>query len=191
MQVIYDEYHFYNCGSGIVGIPGVAGTAGGGVGTAFTCCSRLERTFASGSGVTGVVGAAGGEAGGVSTTGAGGGVGGTASTVTGGVSTTGAGGVGAITGVGVDTGADSTGLTGSTEKPRSLSNSSFVKPFKIAICPSSFSTFVTGVPAKLLDTASISVRNSRFVSRFFSSKVRVCDERYSFSCLEKGQSVIV
>jgi hypothetical protein len=35
--------------------------------------------------------------------------------------------------------------------------------------PSSFSILVTGVPAKLFETANISVKNSLLVSRFFSS----------------------
>src|SRR3990167_7328219 len=56
-----------------------------------------------------------------------------------------------------------------------LSNSSLVKPFKTTLVPSSFSILVTGVPAKLLDSASISVKNWRLVSRFFSSKGRWCE----------------
>lgn len=53
--------------------------------------------------------------------------------------------------------------------PSATSNSSFVNPFRTTLCPSSFSTLVTGVPEKLSPTASISVRNSLFVSKFFSS----------------------
>ena len=65
------------------------------------------------------------------------------------------------------------GVVGGTEegfsRPNTLSNSSLVKPFKTTIVPSSFSILEIGVPAKLLETASISVKNSRLVSKFFSS----------------------
>lgn len=93
--------------------------------------------------------------------------------------------------VGVSAGVASTGFTGSSDgltsvlvgsvslvssvfgvslvNPNVVSNSAGVNPFKTAIVPSSFSTLVTGVPAKLLETASISVKKSLLVSRFFSS----------------------
>jgi len=83
------------------------------------------------------------------------------------------------------------GSVGFSLNPNILSKSSSVKPLRTSILPSSFSILVTGVPAKLLPTVIISVRNSRFVSRFFSSKGRLWDFKYSFSCLENSQLVIV
>lgn len=93
-------------------------------------------------------------------------------------------------GAGVSTaGTDSSGLF-SGANPRATSNSSCVNPFKTTIDPSSFSILVTGVPAKLLPTVIISVRNSLLVSRFFSSKGKLFEVRYSFSCFEYWQLVV-
>ncbi len=53
--------------------------------------------------------------------------------------------------------------------PKASSNSDWVNPLRTREVPSSFSTLVTGVPAKLSLIASISVRNSLLVSKFLSS----------------------
>src|SRR3989338_5789454 len=82
----------------------------------------------------------------------------------------------------------STGGLTSAVNPKTVSNSVLVNPFRTAIVPSSFSTRVTGVPAKLLEIANISVKNSLLVSKSFSSKTSLLVFKYSFSCLENAQS---
>src|SRR3989338_6473033 len=96
-------------------------------------------------------------------------------------------------GVSLTTGllASEAGVLGVEVNPKVVSNSSLVKPFRTAIEPSSFSTRVTGVPAKLLEMANISVKKSLLVSKSFSSYCNLLVVKYSFSCLEKVQSLIV
>ncbi len=162
--------------SGILGRLPVAGTVGAAGSTDFSFRSLRIEDMASFCGVggaaggvsaDGVVGTTGSA--GVGGSGAGGGAAGGSGAGGVGSGGGGGGGVGAspavAEGVGWGVGVD----VGAGVKPKALANSVSVNPFKTTICPSSFSIFVTGVPAKLLETASISVSSSLLVSKFFSS----------------------
>ncbi len=159
-------------GAGGTVVSGITGATGGMVGSAGTGVS-LAGVLDGGSGVGGT-GDGSGDAGGVGV---------------GGIEGWGVGGCGGSVwaafiasdvisapkvGTGIVASVVAVDAAGFGVKPKAVANSGSVKPFKTAIWPSSFSILVTGVPAKLLETASISAKNSLFDSRFFSSYGRLC-----------------